>query len=287
MDASALAPLYPTSARVKALRGTFIGLMHVPPLTLLARGVTAGEALAFAIFYAVAMFAIGAALHRYFAHRSFRTSRPFQLGLGLLVASFFGDPIGFAGRHRLHHRHADTERDFHGPRRGMWFSWIGHLLEDGYSEREVQEAAADLVRYPELRWLHRYAFIPGLAAVATTLYLGGYGVFAAGYCLSWCVVAIHGASAVSTLCHLGRHRRYETPDRSGNSPLLGLLLLGEGWHNNHHRYPAAARAGFFWYEPDVLYWVLRLLAVFGLVWDLREPPEPARLGSLRPSRGSA
>jgi stearoyl-CoA desaturase (delta-9 desaturase) len=284
-SATPLAPLFPTSPRVKAFRATFIGLLHVPPLTLLARGTAVGDAIAFAIFYLVAMFVIGAGLHRYFAHRSFRTSRAFQLVLGVLVASFFGDPIGFAGKHRLHHRHADTERDFHGPRRGLWFSWIGHLLEDGYSKEEVLEAAGDLARFPELVWLHRYGAIVGVVAASAAFYFGGYGVFAAGYCLSWCVVAIHGASAVNTLCHFGRHRRYDTPDRSGNSPILGLLLLGEGWHNNHHRYPAAARAGFFWYEPDPLYWALRVLALFGVVWDLREPPDHVRLPDLLPTRG--
>jgi stearoyl-CoA desaturase (delta-9 desaturase) len=286
-SATPLAPLFPTSRRVKAYRATFIALLHVPPLTLLVRGMTARDALAFAIFYLVAMFVIGAGLHRYFAHRSFRTSRAFQLLLGTLVAAFFGDPIAFAGRHRLHHRHADTERDFHGPRRGLWFSWIGHLLEDGFPEEEVLAAAGDLARYPELVWLHRYGSAVGVFAALSVLLVGGYSVFAAGYCLSWCVVAIHGASAVNTLCHFGRGRRYDTPDRSGNSPLLGVLLLGEGWHNNHHRYPFAARAGFFWYEPDVLYWALRTLAFLGLVWELREPPPDARLARLVPNRGRA
>src|SRR4029453_17246026 len=142
-SATTLAPRFPTSPRVKAFRATFVALLHLPPLTLLARGMTRGDALAFAIFYVVAMFVIGAGLHRYFAPRPFRPSRAFQLCLGVLVAAFFGDPIAFAGRHRLHHRHADTERDFHGPRRGLWFSWLGHLVEDGFPEEGVLAAAGD------------------------------------------------------------------------------------------------------------------------------------------------
>src|SRR5262245_23321115 len=97
--AAPLAPLFPTSRRVKAIRAAFIALMHVPPLTLLVRGVSASDVLVFLGFYLVATFAIGAVLHRYFAHRSFRTSRAFQLTLGLLVAAFFGDPISFGGKH--------------------------------------------------------------------------------------------------------------------------------------------------------------------------------------------
>jgi stearoyl-CoA desaturase (delta-9 desaturase) len=284
--AAPVAPLFPTTRRVKALRAAFIGLMHVPPLTLLVRGMSRSDLVVFLGFYVVATFAIGGVLHRYFAHRSFRTSRTFQLALGLLVAAFFGDPISFGGKHRLHHRHADTERDFHGPRRGLLFSWLGHLLEDGFPETEVEAAVGDLMRFPELVWLHRYGFVVGVAAAATTFVVGGYGAFAAGYCLSWCLVAIHGASAVNTLCHFGRHRRFDTPDRSGNSPVLAVLLLGEGWHNNHHRYPAAARAGFSWYELDPLYWAVRLLALLGLVWDVREPPDDVRRGRYAASEGS-
>jgi stearoyl-CoA desaturase (Delta-9 desaturase) len=230
---------------------------------------------AFAVAYVIAIFSLGAGLHRYFAHRAFRTSRGFQLFLGLLVAAFFGDPIGFAGRHRIHHRYADSERDFHGPQRGFWFGWFGHLLEDGYAEDEILKATPDLARFPELLWLHRYAFVPGLLAAGLTFAVFGLPGFAAGYCLSWCAVAIHGASAVNYLCHKGRRRRFATPDHSSNSPWLGLLLFGEGWHNNHHRFPRAARAGLDWHEPDLLYCFLKVLSWTGLIWDLREPRLPA------------
>jgi stearoyl-CoA desaturase (Delta-9 desaturase) len=241
---------------------------------LLLTGVGPRHLAAFAVFYVIAIFSLGAGLHRYFAHRAFRTSRGFQLVLGLLVAAFFGDPIGFAGRHRIHHRYADSERDFHGPQRGFWFGWFGHLLEDGYAEAEILKATPDLARFPELVWLHRYAFVPGLLAAGLTFAVFGWPAFAAGYCLSWCAVAIHGASAVNYLCHKGRRRRFATPDHSSNSPWLGVLLFGEGWHNNHHRFPRAARAGLDWHEPDLLYLFLKLLSWTGLIWDLREPRLP-------------
>jgi stearoyl-CoA desaturase (delta-9 desaturase) len=276
MQAAMRAEWAPTPRRVKALRGGFIIALHVPPATLAFTGMSGHHWIAFGVFYALVLFVLGAGLHRYFAHRAFATSRAFQFALGLACAAFFGDPIGFAGRHRLHHRHSDTERDFHGPRRGLWFSWIGHLLEDGYEERDLLRATPDLLRFPELVWLHRHGFAAGALAAGLTLALGGWAVFAAGYCLAWCLIAVHGASAVNYLGHRGGHQRYRTGDRSANSMLLGWLLFGEGWHNNHHRFPRAARAGHRWYEPDLLYWMLSALARCGLVWDLRAVPATER-----------
>ena len=261
---------------MRALRAGGIALLHVPVLTLPFLTLGAREWLAFAAFYLVVTFAIGAALHRYFAHRAFRVSRPVQLGLAVLTAAFFADPLGFSGRHRLHHRYSDTGRDFHGPRHGFWFAWLGHLLEDGYPEAQLRAETPDLARYPELVWLHRHGYLCGVTALALTWWLGGYSVLAAGYCLAWCLVAIHGSSAVNYICHTRGRRRYDTGDQSTNNLWLGIAMLGEGWHNNHHHYPGAARAGFFWYEPDVLYWVLRGLSSVGLVSDLREVPEAVR-----------
>jgi stearoyl-CoA desaturase (delta-9 desaturase) len=265
-----------TPRGIRALRGGFILALHLPPATLLLTGLGPSHAIAFACFYPLVLFVLGAGLHRYFAHRSFATSRPFQLALAAACAAFFADPVAFAGHHRLHHRHSDTERDFHGPRRGLWFGWIGHLLSDPYPEEELLAATPDLTRFPELVWLHRYGFLAGALAVALTLAVGGWAWFAAGYCLAWCLVAIHGASAVNYLGHRGGRQRYDTGDRSTNNPWLGVLLFGEGWHNNHHRFPRAARAGHFWWELDVLYWMLRALAALGLVWGLREVPAARR-----------
>ncbi len=246
--------------------------LHIPPMTLPFIGTSWQDWVMFAVSYLLVLFAIGAGLHRYFAHRAFKTSRAFQFALALLGAAVFGDPIGFSGRHRLHHRYSDTERDYHGPQHGFWFAWFGHLLEDGYEEWEILGATEDLVKYPELMWLHRYFYLPGAATAALVFIVGGYSVFAV-YCLSWCLIAIHGSFAVNYFCHLGRRRRHETADNSSNSIFVTIMLLGEGWHNNHHRYPGAARAGFFWYEFDGLYYLLKLLSWLGLIWELREVPD--------------
>jgi stearoyl-CoA desaturase (delta-9 desaturase) len=261
------------SQRLASAAGIF--LLHVPPMTLPFIETSWKDWIAFSVFYVLVLLALGIGLHRYFAHRSFRTSRAFQFALALLGAACFGDPIGFSGRHRLHHRYSDTERDYHGPRHGLWFAWFGHLLEDGYEEWEILDATKDLRKYPELVWLHRYFYLPGVITTILILVIGGYSIFAV-YCLSWCLIAIHGSFAVNYFCHLGGSRRYATEDKSSNNVFVAIMLLGEGWHNNHHRYPGAARAGFFWYEFDGLYYLLKVLSWLGLVWDLREVPDAVK-----------
>jgi stearoyl-CoA desaturase (Delta-9 desaturase) len=263
-----------------ALPASGILLAHLLPLTLLFTGATPGDWIACAALCLLICFAIGGGMHRYFAHRAFRTSRAFQFLLALLGSAFFGDAVGFAGKHRLHHRHADTDRDLHSPRQGLWHCWLGHLLRERCTEEEILRAARDWAAYPELMWLHRYFYLPGLAMIAAIYVIGGYSMVAAGYALSWCLMAVHAPAAINYFCHRGGSRRFETPDDSTNRPVLGVLLLGEGWHNNHHRHPGAARAGFRRWEVDGLYAMLKVLSWLGLVWDLREPP-PLRPGPRR------
>ena len=130
-------------------------------------------------------------------------------------------------------------------------------------------------------WLHRYYFVPGALVAGGMFMLGGYSLLVTGYVLSWCLMAIHAPALVNYFCHRGQNRRFETPDDSTNNAVVGLLLFGEGWHNNHHRYPGSARAGLEWYEVDLLYCMLKALSWLGLVWDLREAPRTRALRLLR------
>jgi stearoyl-CoA desaturase (Delta-9 desaturase) len=253
----------------------FIASLHAIPLVAIVRGTTARDWVACAVFYVVAAMGTGIGLHRYFAHHAFRTSRAFQLVLGVLACTSFADPIGFAGKHRLHHRHSDTPSDVHSPRQGWWHCWYGSLVDDGRTEREIVAAARDLARYPELRWLRSWFVLPGVALGALTWWLGGFSLFAIGFVLSRCLL-LNLVSTVNYFGHLVGHRRYSTRDRSTNNALVALLTFGEGWHNNHHYYPASARAGFHWWQVDPVYYAIRLLAWLGIVWDLREVPEEVK-----------
>lgn len=264
-------------------------LLHAGCLGVLWTGAsTIAVAIAVAL-YVVRMFAVTAFYHRYFSHRSFSTSRPAQFVFALIGASAVQrGPIWWASHHRHHHRHSDRPADCHSPREhGFLWSHVGWVLAtENFAGRP--SLVPDLVRYPELRWLDRYdAAAP--AALAATLYaLGAWLERAApglgtsggqllvwGFCIST-VALYHATFTINSLAHRYGTRRYATRDESRNNPWLALLTLGEGWHNNHHHYPSAARQGFYWWEIDLSYYGLRLLAALGVVWDLRPVPVAMR-----------
>jgi len=228
-----------------------------------------------AAMFAAMSFGCTVGLHRYFAHRSFRTSRAFQLMMALLAGAAFGDPVAFSARHRIHHAQSDTEHDVHSPTQGWLHCWFGTLLDYRLDEQQLRKLVPDLIALPELRWLHRWFFLPGMVTAGMTIWLGGLTTFAVAYCGA-CLMIIHAGSAVNYFCHKAGSRPYDTADRSTNHLLVAVLSLGEGWHNNHHYYPAACRAGFKWWEVDILYYQIRCLSWLGLVWDLHEVPDRVR-----------
>ena len=151
----------------------------------------------------------------------------------------------------------------------------------------------DLARYPELRFLDRFdslaplALLAGLfgvgellAAFAPGLGTSGAQLVVWGFFVSTTVL-FHGTSLINSLGHIMGRRRYATSDESRNSLVLAVLTLGEGWHNNHHFYPVAARQGFYWWEVDVTGDALKALSKLGLVWDLQPVPSHVRSGKSR------
>jgi len=262
----------------------FIG-MHLACLAVFWVGWSPFAVLFALALYLVRMFAITGFYHRYFSHRGFKTSRPVQLAMALVgCASVQRGPLWWAAHHRHHHRHSDEESDVHSPvRHGFWWS---HMVWFTSSENFSTDYGKikDFARFPELRFLNRYdMLVPILFAAAVfglgvllEAYLPGLGTNG-GQLLVWgffisTVCLYHGTFTINSLAHVYGRRRFETADNSRNNVLLALITLGEGWHNNHHRYPAAARQGFYWWEIDITYYGLRLMAALGLIWDLREVP---------------
>ena len=211
------------------------------------------------------------AYHRYFAHRSFKTSRTVQFILACFCCTNVQrGPLWWAAIHRHHHRHSDGAADPHSPVQGgfVWAfcGWMFATLEEPNWDH-----VRDLRQFPELVWLERCWLVPPALLTAACWLLGGWGTLCMCFCVP-AIAALHGASFVNTLGHLVGSRRYATPDRSRNSWLLAFVSFGDGWHNNHHHYPHAAQAGFFWWETDVSYRLINLLARCGLVWGVRVVP---------------
>jgi stearoyl-CoA desaturase (delta-9 desaturase) len=262
----------------------FIG-MHVACFAVLLVGASP-MAVAVAIgLYALRMFAITAFYHRYFSHRAFKTSRVVQFIFAVLgAAAVQRGPLWWAAHHRHHHAHADRPGDAHSPRQhGFLWSHMGWFLARANFPTKLH-LVPDLARCRELAWLDRFdAAVPaGLAVllfatgtvlerVAPGLGTSGWQLLVWGFVVST-VAVWHATFSINSLAHTLGWRRFETRDDSRNNLGLALLTFGEGWHNNHHRYPSAARQGLFWWEIDLTYYALRVLAALGVVWDLRAAP---------------
>ncbi len=238
--------------------------------------------------YLLRMFAITAFYHRYFSHKAFKTSRPVQFIFALLGASATQrGPLWWAAHHREHHRHADQQADPHSPRQGFLWSHMGWFLSNSYYQADYS-LVKDLKKYPELRLLDRFDILVPVLLAITLFAVGSFLEYSqpqlgtsGAQMLIWgffisTVVLIHATLAINSMAHRFGKQRYNTGDDSRNNALLALITLGEGWHNNHHHYPVSARQGFYWWEIDISYYLLKGMAKLGLIWDLRTVPAERR-----------
>jgi stearoyl-CoA desaturase (delta-9 desaturase) len=238
-------------------------------------------------FYLLRMFAITAFYHRYFSHKAFKTSRAVQFIFALIgTMSTQNGPLWWAAHHRNHHRHADKPGDLHSPRDGFWYSHMGWFLnKQNYATQE--HLVKDWIRYPELRWLDRHSVLVSVLTAAsfwlagsvlayTTPSLGtnGLQLFVWGFLIST-ILLTHVTLTINSFAHRFGFRTYPTQDDSRNNWFLAIITLGEGWHNNHHFCPASVRQGFVWWQVDLTFYVLRMMAAVGLVWDLVPIPKKA------------
>jgi stearoyl-CoA desaturase (delta-9 desaturase) len=238
-----------------------------------------------AVLYLVRMFAVTGFYHRFFSHNAFSTSRPWQFLFAVLGSTAVQrGPLWWAGHHRHHHLYADKEQDIHSPvQSGFWWSHIGWITSTRNFPTNLS-LVGDFAQYPELRFLDRfdilfpvlfaasiYAAGSALAYFAPELGTNGPQLLIWGFFIST-VVLFHATATINSLDHMIGTKRYDTGDESRNNPVLALLTLGEGWHNNHHHYAVSARQGFFWWEIDITYYGLVFLSWLGIVRNLRLVP---------------
>jgi stearoyl-CoA desaturase (delta-9 desaturase) len=239
--------------------------------------------------------------HRYFSHRAFKTSRTFQFLLACLGASSGQrGPIWWAVHHRAHHKYSDQAGDPHSPVvQGRLYSYVGWLVNAKNADTDLDKAR-DLAKFPELVWINKYHYLFPYALLVALFALGhwttllGPGVTGLsavfwGFFFST-LLSLQGAFFLNAFTHGVRpgflsYRSYQMDGFTTNNWALSVLTLGASWHNNHHRFMNAARAGFFWWEFDITYWTLRLLALFGIVWDLREVPADVLAEAFDRTRG--
>ncbi len=275
--------------KVDWLRCVPFALLHMSALAVIWVGWSPIAVAVCAGMYVLRMFAITGFYHRYFSHRSFKTSRAGQFVFALLGASATQrGPLWWASHHRMHHKHSDEPDDVHSPKQhGFLWSHIGWITSDANFATRFS-AVRDLMQFPELRFLDRFDTLVPILTGTAMFFLGwtldvlfpGLGTSASqmlvwGYFIST-IILLHGTFTINSLSHVFGTRRYPTKDTSRNNPLLALITLGEGWHNNHHHYQSSARQGFFWWEYDLTYYGLKVLSWLGIVWDLRPVPKHIR-----------
>jgi stearoyl-CoA desaturase (delta-9 desaturase) len=222
--------------------------------------------------YVVRMFGITAGFHRYFSHRSFKTSRAFQFFLAFLgQSSAQRGVLWWAAKHRHHHKHSDTEQDIHSPvQHGFWFSHVLWI----FSKRGLTidyTTIKDFQKYPELVWLEKWERLPPFILGVLVWAVAGWSGLVVGFFVST-VILFHGTFTINSLSHVFGKQPYVTGDDSRNNLFLAIITLGEGWHNNHHHFPSATPQGFHWWQIDITYYILKALSIFRIVWDLRMPP---------------
>jgi len=243
-------------------------------------------ALAVAFFlYLFRGMGITGGFHRYFSHRSYKTSRIFQFVIAWVGTSALQKgPLWWAAHHRHHHKHSDQEHDIHSPGlKGLFFSHIGWILCTKYNPTN-EKLVRDWLKYPELVWINKFFWVPPLI-LAVLLYLGGHlaGVYYPqlntngpqmliwGFFISTMTLS-HATYCINSLTHLIGRRRFKTTDDSRNSFILAIPTFGEGWHNNHHNYPKAESQGYYWWEFDITHYFLTMLSWVGLVWGIHRAP---------------
>jgi stearoyl-CoA desaturase (delta-9 desaturase) len=219
---------------------------------------------------------IGVTYHRLLTHRGYRVPKPLEyVGtlFGMLASE--GGAITWVAMHRMHHTFSDRPgKDLHTPQDGFWWSHFGWIVcELGVDRREMERRyAPELVADPVHRVLNRIHVLPNVLVGLALYAWGGWAYVAWGVFLRM-VVTLHVTWLVNSAAHTWGYRTYQTPEGSTNCWWVGLLAWGEGWHNNHHAFQRSARHGHEWWEVDVNWAVIRVLAALGLARDIQLLPK--------------
>jgi stearoyl-CoA desaturase (delta-9 desaturase) len=267
------------------------------------------DVVVFVIMYMATGLGITVGFHRYFTHRSFKTSKPARAVLAVLgSAAIEGPVISWVADHRKHHTFADQEGDPHSPHvdhgvgwrgafKGLLHAHVGWLFI--HTQRGLrQRYARDLIDDPIVSFVDRkFVFwaVGGLLmafalgwAIGGSLYAGLTGLLWGGAVRM--LVVHHVTFSINSLCHFFGRRSFETDDESRNLLWLAPLSFGESWHNNHHAFPTSAEHGLRLWELDPSALVIRAMERFGLAWDVvrvdRERQERRRQ-SLKEERRAA
>lgn len=251
--------------------------------------------------YLLTALGIGVGYHRLFTHASFETGPVIRLIWGVLGSMAIEGPlIRWVAVHRKHHQLADVPGDPHSPHlhtpddsgglraffHGIWHAHIGWMFEEFSSD--LPRYVPDLLKDPVIRFLDRTFAVWVVVGLAIPAILGGmftgtwWGVLL-GFLWGGLVRVLlvhHVTWSINSVCHLWGSRPFKTHDESRDNPVLGLLALGEGWHNTHHAFPTSARHGLAWWKLDINFLVIRAMELLHMARNVRVP-DARRLAAKR------
>ncbi|KAK9902951.1 hypothetical protein M0R45_001401 [Rubus argutus] len=230
--------------------------------------------MAMALGYATTL-GVTLSYHRNLAHRSFKLPKLLEyLFAYMAVFSVQGSPIEWVSTHRYHHQYTDTEKDAHSPLKGFWYSHMGWILDSNarFGRYGGLRNVEDLKRQPFYMFLHHTFLLHSIILGGILYAFGGFPFIVWGMGVRL-VGFLHGALLVNSACHTWGYQSWNTGDLSKNLWWLGLLAMGEGWHNNHHAFEYSARQGLEWWEVDLTWYFIRFLEALGLATDVKLPSE--------------
>jgi fatty-acid desaturase len=215
---------------------------------------------------------VGIGYHRLMTHRGFQTPKPLEYLLTFCgTLSLQGGAINWIVTHRIHHAFTERSGDPHTPRDGRWWSHMGWILtgtSQQHPESVMRRYAPDLMKDPVQVWLNRLYYVPLILCGMALLAIGGWPALIWGVFFR-VTFGLHATWLVNSATHMWGSRRFETTDDSTNNWWVALLTFGEGWHNNHHAHPRAARHGLKWYEIDVNWYGIQTLKLLGLAKSIK------------------
>jgi stearoyl-CoA desaturase (Delta-9 desaturase) len=279
----------PLTERIEVFGTVFLPIIGVAAVVLLFRKqIGRSEISAFLIMYSVTAIGVSVGFHRLFTHDSFKAVSAVRYALGIAGSmADQGSLIEWVAFHRIHHRFADREGDPHSPYfpvisvlprlRGFLHSHTVWLFDDNPSD--LSSYVRDLLADPGLvvinqfyyLWVFLGLLIPGIFCWLMDGTLKGFalGVLCGGLVR---LCALHHITwSINSVCHIWGSRPFPTVDHSTNNPILALLGVGEGWHNNHHAFPFSASHGLRWWQVDLSYLFIVLLEKIGWVSSVKVP----------------
>jgi stearoyl-CoA desaturase (delta-9 desaturase) len=242
-------------------------IFHAGALAALFTFTWAALAVTLVLLWVSGSLGIGMGYHRLLTHRGYKTPKWVEYFLTLCgTLALESGPLQWVTTHRIHHAHTEGREDPHSPRDGGWWAHVGWIFRGTAQKHDpatVERYAPDLLKDGFHVWISRWYYLPFVLLGVALLLVGGWSVLLWGVFLRT-VVGLHATWLVNSATHMWGTRRFETADDSTNNLLVALLTFGEGWHNNHHAHPRAARHGLAWYELDFNWWGIRTLQLLGL-----------------------